>query len=57
LLWTIPARAARFALVAAVAALYGSLVRRITPGTGWLIGPYLFAWAVFYVVYFRAYGL
>jgi membrane protein YqaA with SNARE-associated domain len=56
LLWTIPARGARFVLVAAVAALYGWLVRRITLRTGWLIGPYLLAWTVFYVGYFRTFG-
>jgi membrane protein YqaA with SNARE-associated domain len=56
LLWTIPARAARFALVTAVAAVYGSLVRRITPKAGWLVGSYLLAWVVFYAWYFRSYG-
>jgi membrane protein YqaA with SNARE-associated domain len=56
LLWTIPARGARFVLVAAVAALYGWLVRRITPRTGWLLGPYLLAWVTFYACYFWAYG-
>ena len=56
LLWTIPPRGARFVLVAAVAGLYGWLVRRFTPRTGWLLGPYLLAWVVFYVRYFRAYG-
>jgi membrane protein YqaA with SNARE-associated domain len=56
LLWTIPARSARFALVAAVAALCGWLVRRITPRTGWLLGPYLLAWTVFYAGYLFAYG-
>jgi hypothetical protein len=56
LLWTIPARGARFVLVAAVSALYGWLVRRITSRTGWLLGPYLLAWTVFYAGYFRAYG-
>jgi membrane protein YqaA with SNARE-associated domain len=55
LLWTIPARGARFVLVAAVAGLYGWLVRRITPRTGWLLGPYFLAWVLFYVRYFRAY--
>jgi membrane protein YqaA with SNARE-associated domain len=55
LLWTIPARGARFVLVAAVAGLYGWLVRRITPRTSWLLGPYLLVWALFYVLYFRAY--
>jgi hypothetical protein len=56
LLWTIPARGARFVLIAAVAGLYGWLVRRITPRTGWLLGPYLLVWTLFYVRYFRAYG-
>ncbi len=56
LLWTIPARGARFVLVAAVAGLYGWLVRRITRRMGWLLGPYLLAWVVFYARYFRAYG-
>ena len=57
LLWTIPARGARFVLVAAVSALYGWWVRRITSRTGWLLGPYLLAWSVFYAGYFWAYGL
>ncbi|MBW3634585.1 MAG: hypothetical protein KY456_16320 [Chloroflexi bacterium] len=57
LLWTIPARGARFVLVAAVAALYGWLVRRMTRRMGWLLGPYLFAWGVFYASYFWAYGV
>jgi membrane protein YqaA with SNARE-associated domain len=56
LLWTIPARGARFVLVAAVAALYAWLVRQITLRTNWLLGPYLLAWAVFYTGYFRAFG-
>jgi hypothetical protein len=56
LLWTIPARGARFVLVATVSALYAWLVRRITPRTGWRLGPYLLAWAVFYAYYFWAYG-
>ncbi len=56
LLWTIPARGARFVLVAAVATLYGWLCRRVTPRTDWLLGPYLLAWTVFYAGYFRAYG-
>jgi membrane protein YqaA with SNARE-associated domain len=55
LLWTIPARGARFVLVAAVAGLYGWLVRRITPRTSWLLAPYFLAWVLFYVRYFRAY--
>jgi hypothetical protein len=56
LLWTIPARGARFVLVAAVAGLYGWLVRRITRRAGWLLGPYVLAWTVFYAGYFWAYG-
>ena len=56
LLWTIPARAVRFVAVAAVAALYGSLIRRLTPRTGWLLAPYLLAWVLFYAGYFRAFG-
>jgi membrane protein YqaA with SNARE-associated domain len=56
LLWTIPARGARFFLLAAVAGLYGWLVRRITRRMGWLLGPYLLAWALFYVRYFQTYG-
>jgi hypothetical protein len=56
LLWTIPARGARFVLIAVIAALYGWLVRRITPWTGWLLGPYLLAWTLFYAGYFWAYG-
>jgi hypothetical protein len=56
LLWTIPARGARFVLIAAVSALYGWLVRRFTSRTGWLVGSYLLAWIVFYVSYFWTYG-
>jgi membrane protein YqaA with SNARE-associated domain len=56
LLWTIPARGARFVLVAAVATLYGWLCRRVTPRTDWLLGPYLLAWIMFYAGYFWAYG-
>ncbi|MDF2759595.1 MAG: hypothetical protein K0S99_2227 [Thermomicrobiales bacterium] len=56
LLWTIPARGARFVLIAAVSALYGWLVRRITSRTGLLLGPYLLAWTLFYVGYFWTYG-
>ena len=56
LLWTIPARGTRFVLVAAVAGLYGWLVRRITRRMGWLLGPYFLVWAMFYARYFRAYG-
>jgi membrane protein YqaA with SNARE-associated domain len=57
LLWTIPARAARFTAVAVVAALCGWLARRITPRSGWLVVLYLLAWGVFYAGYFRAHGL
>ncbi len=56
LLWTIPARGARFVLVATVSALYAWLVRRITLRTSWRLGPYLLAWAAFYAYYFWAYG-
>ena len=56
LLWTIPARGARFVLIAAVATLYGWLCRRITPRTDWLLGPYVLAWITFYAGYFGAYG-
>ena len=56
LLWTIPARGARFVLIAAVAALYGWLVRRMTQRMSWLLGPYLFAWGGFYAGDFWAYG-
>jgi membrane protein YqaA with SNARE-associated domain len=56
LLWTIPARAARFVLIAVVAGVYGGMVRRVTSRPGWLLGPYLLAWFLFYVGYFRAYG-
>jgi membrane protein YqaA with SNARE-associated domain len=56
LLWTIPARGARFVLIAAVSALYGWLVRRITSRTGLLLGPYLLAWTLFYAGYFWTYG-
>jgi membrane protein YqaA with SNARE-associated domain len=56
LLWTIPARGARFLLIAMVASLYGALLRRVTRQPGWLLGPYLFAWVLFYAAYFRANG-
>jgi membrane protein YqaA with SNARE-associated domain len=56
LLWTVPARSARFVLVAVAAAGYGALVRRRTSRAGWLVGPYLLAWGVFYAWYFRRYG-
>jgi hypothetical protein len=56
LLWTIPARGARFVLITAVSALCGWLVRRITSRTGLLLGPYLLAWSLFYVGYFWTYG-
>jgi membrane protein YqaA with SNARE-associated domain len=56
LLWTVPARAARFVLVAIIAAIWGSLIRRITPRTDWLLAPYLIAWIAFYASYFRIFG-
>jgi membrane protein YqaA with SNARE-associated domain len=56
LLWTVPARGARFLLVAGVAALYGWVVQRLTLQAGWLLVPYLLLWVVFYLGYFRAYG-
>ena len=56
LLWTVPARGARFLLVAAIAVLYGTLIRRVTPRTDWLVAPYLFAWVIFYAAYFRIFG-
>lgn len=56
LLWTIPARGARFILIVMVSALYGVLIRRITREIGWLLGPYLVAWVTFYAAYFRAFG-
>jgi membrane protein YqaA with SNARE-associated domain len=56
LLWTIPARGARFVLIAAVAAGSGALVRRRTSRTSWLVAPYLLAWGAFYAWYFRKYG-
>jgi membrane protein YqaA with SNARE-associated domain len=56
LLWTIPARAARFLLLWTIAAVYGWLVRRLSPSTGWLLAPYLLAWVVFYAVYFKTLG-
>lgn len=56
LLWSVPARAARFLLIAAVAALFGWVVRRVTPAAAWRIGPYLVAWGFFYLVYFWRYG-
>ena len=56
LLWTIPARSARFVLIVIVASLYARLVRRMTLQPGWLLGPYLVAWAVFYAGYFRVIG-
>ena len=56
LLWTIPARGIRFLLVAALAAFYGARVRRVTPRAGWLVGPYLLVWALFYAAYFGFFG-
>jgi membrane protein YqaA with SNARE-associated domain len=57
LLWTIPARAARFLLMAAVATLYSRLVRRITSRPVWLLVPYVIAWVLFYAWYFWLYGI
>jgi membrane protein YqaA with SNARE-associated domain len=56
LLWTIPARGARFLLIALAAAGFGSLVRRRTLRPRWRLVPYLLAWVVFYAGYFRKYG-
>jgi hypothetical protein len=56
LLWSIPARGARFVLIAAVSTLGSALVRRLTSRVGWLLGFYLFAWAVFYALYFARQG-
>jgi membrane protein YqaA with SNARE-associated domain len=56
LLWTIPARGARFLLIAVIASVYGSLVRRRTQRAGWLLAPYELAWGAFYAWYFRRYG-
>lgn len=57
LLWTVPARAGRFLLVALVTALCGMAVRRFSDDWRWLVWPYLVAWAIFYAVYFWALGL
>jgi membrane protein YqaA with SNARE-associated domain len=56
LLWTIPARASRFLLIALVLAGIGPLGRRAGIPMPWLVGIYLVAWVIFYGVYFRAYG-
>lgn len=56
LLWTIPARGARFLLIAAVATAYGALLRWRTAQPVWVIAPYLLAWVAFYAWYFRTYG-
>ncbi len=56
LLWSIPARGVRFLLVAGVAALYGTLARRFTTRTDWLIAPYFLVWTLFYAAYFRTFG-
>jgi len=56
LLWTIPARGARFLLVALVLSGIGVLGRRVGIPAAWLLGIYLVAWMIFYGVYFRAYG-
>ena len=56
LLWTIPARAIRFLLVALAASLAGALARRIALNPAWLLGLYLLAWTLFYIAYFRRFG-
>lgn len=56
LLWTVPARGARFVLIVVVSALGAAVVRRMTSSVGWLIGLYLFAWVVFYALYFSRQG-
>jgi membrane protein YqaA with SNARE-associated domain len=56
LLWTIPARASRFLLIALVLSGIGALGRRVGIPAAWLLGIYCVAWVIFYGVYFRAYG-
>ena len=57
LLWTIPARGARFALIALLAVLGGWFVRRlIGERAGWLLALYGLAWVAFYAGYFWTYG-
>ena len=56
LLWTIPARASRFLLVALILAGIGTLARRCAMSPRWLLPIYFLAWVVFYCVYFRTYG-
>jgi membrane protein DedA with SNARE-associated domain len=56
LLWTIPARAARFLLIVAIATLYSRRIRRLTPRPAWLLIPYVIAWVLFYAWYFWTYG-
>jgi membrane protein YqaA with SNARE-associated domain len=56
LLWTVPARGARFVLIAAASALGASLMRRVTSRVGWLLGPYVVAWTIFYAFYFSRQG-
>ncbi len=56
LLWTVPARAIRFLLVALAASLAGALARRIALNPAWLIGLYLLAWTLFYTAFFRRFG-
>jgi membrane protein YqaA with SNARE-associated domain len=56
LLWTIPARVARFLLIAIIVALCAHVIRRITARPAWLLVPYLLAWALFYTAYFWVYG-
>ena len=53
LLWTVPARAARFMLVAGVAAALGLAIRRRTANPWWVIVPWVAAWTTFYAWYFR----
>jgi membrane protein YqaA with SNARE-associated domain len=56
LLWTVPARGARFVLIAAVSALGASLVQRMTSRVEWLLGPDVVAWTIFYALYFACQG-
>jgi hypothetical protein len=56
LLWTVPARGIRFVLVATVAAVGATLVRRLTSRVDRLVSLYLLAWAVFYAMYFQRQG-
>jgi membrane protein YqaA with SNARE-associated domain len=56
LLWTIPARGARFVLIAALSTLEARLVRRVTPRVQWLLGPYVVARTAFYAFYLSRQG-